>query len=447
MAKKRTVYVCDNCGYESPKWFGRCPSCGEWNTAKQFSVESETKSERTGELSQPVSILEVPDTESERISTGFVELDRILGGGLVPGSVVLIGGEPGIGKSTLMMQVSASMALRGNVYYVSGEESPAQLKSRARRLNALKENIYLSSEPVVDRVTKRFTSPVLVVFDSLQTLRLSTLETFPGSVSQIRDSVMKVMELAKGMGVPVFLVGHVTKEGQIAGPKLVEHLVDVVIYFEGERREDLRILRTTKNRFGPSGEVALFEMTDTGLREITNPSFILPEGLSGAPGAAFGITVEGTRPICIEVQALVSKMQFGTPRRTALGLDPIRMTTLSAVLSRHLKLPLEYRDIYASVIGGLRVTDPATDLAMAGAMLSSFFDIPLPPSTVLVGEISLDGSVRAPSNILKRLRAAEASGFERAWCPAMKDKSTGIDVIEINSVKDLGRLVTELARG
>lgn len=444
MAKKRTIYVCESCGYESPRWFGRCPSCGEWNTAKHLAIEPEKGSEF--ERLEPIPIIEVPDTETERIPTGFVELDRILGGGIVPGSVVLIGGEPGIGKSTLMMQVSASLASKGNVYYVSGEESAAQLKSRAGRLKALRENLYLSPDPTVDRVMKNFSSPLLVVFDSLQTMRVSTTGTLPGSVSQVRDSVMKVMEMAKRKGVAIFLVGHVTKEGQIAGPKLVEHLVDVVIYFEGEQREELRVLRTVKNRFGPSGEVALFEMTDTGLKEITNPSAILPSELSGAPGVAFGVTVEGTRPICIEIQALVSKTQFGAPRRTALGVDPARLTVLSAVLARHLKLPLEYRDIYVGVMGGLRITDPTTDLSLAGAILSSFFDIPLPPATSLIGEIGLDGGVRASSSFSKRLKVAGSSGFKRVWGPEASDGAVGIELVRIDHVRELGRLLTSLAR-
>jgi len=449
-AKKisKTVFQCQHCGYHSPKWLGKCPDCSEWNS---FAESRETPSGMTTESlfasspSRPVLIDAVELGETKRMVTGIHEFDRVLGGGLVPGSVVLIGGDPGIGKSTLMLQVLCWLALRGRkVLYVSGEESVQQIKMRSDRLRAGGEKLWVVSETNLAYIKEMAdeTKPDVMVVDSVQTVFTPDLTSAPGSVSQVREATMHLMFLAKRTGLPIFLVGHVTKEGAIAGPRLLEHMVDTVLYFEGAQNNLFRVLRAVKNRFGSTNEIGVFEMKDDGLCEIPNPSSVfLPDLSSLIPGSVITATIEGSRPILLEIQGLVSRSGFGTPRRTVLGVDHNRVSLLVAVLEKKLGLQLMQDDIFVNVAGGVKIDEPAADLAIVSVVASSFLDRPVRGHTVVFGEIGLTGEIRPINRIEQRVREAQKMGFNRCLLPRDNLKHLtppkGMEVAGLNSITQL----------
>ena len=427
MAKRpaKSVFACQTCGYQSPKWLGRCPECGQWDA---FVEETPHPAETAGPLrgisavrSVPVPIDAVEIEEVERLSTCIDELDRVLGGGLVGGSLILIGGDPGIGKSTLMLQALHGMAAQKHkVLYVSGEESIQQLRLRSRRLGTAAASLLVVSEIDLDAIFKMVEehAPNVLVIDSIQTMYSSDLTSAPGSVGQVRDSAMRLMLNAKKSGIPTLLVGHVTKDGSIAGPKLLEHMVDTVLYFEGDRNHVFRILRAVKNRFGSTNEIGVFEMQAAGLMQVANPSAVfLSERPTDAPGSVVTASMEGTRPILVELQALASSTHLGTPRRTVLGLDPHRVALLVAVMEKKLGLNLMSHDIFLNVAGGVKVDEPAVDLGVLAAITSSFLDKPVPADTLVLGEVGLAGEVRAIGNIEARLAEAGKMGFHRCIAP------------------------------
>ncbi|HOA83296.1 MAG TPA: DNA repair protein RadA [Thermodesulfovibrio thiophilus] len=416
----KRVFQCQNCGYASPKWIGKCPDCGAWNSFIEEVVEEEKKHTlNTMDKPQPLSLTSVELSVTDRISTGIGELDRVLGGGIVKGSLILIGGDPGIGKSTLLLQASSSIAKFGKVLYVSAEESLAQLKLRAERLKINLPDIFLLSETSVERIIEcaRQDDFAAIIIDSIQTVYTEDAVSAPGSVSQIRESATKFMHLAKTTAVPVFLIGHVTKEGAIAGPRVLEHLVDTVLYFEGDRGYAYRILRSVKNRFGPANEIGVFEMTGMGLDEVTNPSLLFLSEHANSSGSVVTATIEGTRAILTEIQALVTPSNFGMPRRNFIGVDYQRVNLLVAVLEKRGRLNLQGADIFMNVVGGLKITEPAQDLAVVSAIVSSFRDTPLPEGVVVFGEIGLSGEVRAISQTEIRLREASRIGMKVAIIP------------------------------
>ncbi len=426
MAKTRTLYVCQNCGSEQPKWLGRCPDCGEWNTLVETVVQA--KSERAqrqvataAALSRPVSLGQIAAENFNRLALPQQEFDRVLGGGLVPGSLVLIGGDPGIGKSTLLLQVSADIATRyGPVLYISGEESAQQLKLRAGRLGITSDNLFVLTETNVNLIVEHIQQqqPQLVVVDSIQTMYLDELQSAPGSVSQVRESAARLQQVAKSQNIPIFLIGHVTKTGAIAGPRVLEHIVDTVLYLEGDRFHAYRLLRCVKNRFGAANEVGVFEMRDVGMVEVLNPSqAFLAERLADASGSAIAVTLEGTRPLLVEIQALSSVTSFGNPRRTANGIDLNRLWLLVAVLSKRVGIRLADQDVFINVIGGMRISEPAADLAVACAIASSFRDKPVVGDLAIVGEVGLSGELRAVSQLETRLKEAAKLGFSRCLVP------------------------------
>ncbi|HID11841.1 MAG TPA: DNA repair protein RadA [Candidatus Latescibacteria bacterium] len=418
MAKEKTVYVCQACGARSPRWFGRCPECGEWNTCVEEVVRKE-KPGRVGDLpvSEVVPITQIPPSQVPRRATGIGELDRALGGGIVPGSAVLVAGDPGIGKSTLLLQASGSLAFSGEpVLYVSGEESAQQVRLRAERIGALSEELWLLAETNVEAVLAQMEkiSPTLAVVDSVQTLFAPELDGAPGGVSQVRECAARLVGFAKRTGTAVFLIGHVTKEGTIAGPRLLEHMVDTVLALEGDRHHAYRVLRAVKNRFGSTNEVGLFEMRERGMAEVLNPSEIfLPERAEVPPGSAVACTMEGTRPILVEIQALVAPTAFGYPQRSTTGIDGRRLAMLLAVLEKRIGLRLGDQDVFCNAAGGVRIEEPAADLAVALAVASSFRDRPIPSRTVAIGEVGLGGEVRPVGHIAQRLSEAQKLGFER----------------------------------
>jgi len=418
----RAVFACQECGHQSPKWLGRCPDCASWNTFVERAAAPPARGGVAAAAAPPVEMARLPDDDEPRQALAFPEFDRVLGGGLVAGSLALIGGDPGIGKSTLLLQV-ADLAARLNgkpVLYLSGEESARQLKMRARRLGIDGGGLFVLTETNLDAALKEAESlsPGLLIVDSIQTVYSEAAPQAPGSVVQLRQCTMNLMRWAKGSGVPTFIVGHVTKEGDIAGPRLLEHIVDVVLYLEGERFSNYRLLRGVKNRFGSVDEVGVFEMTAEGLAAVDNPSqAFLAERASGAAGAAIVPTLEGSRPLLVEVQALTSATALPTPRRTANGLDFNRLLLVTAVLTRRVGISLAGQDIIASVVGGLRVQEPAADLGLALAIVSSHRDRPLPADLVVVGEVGLSGELRSVAQIERRLVEAERLGFRRCLLP------------------------------
>lgn len=422
MPKNRTKFVCDRCGAESLKWMGRCPECGEWNTLVEMTEPASTSRSIVSRASaSPVSLQEVPIQGMDRIRVPIGELDRVLGGGIVPGSLVLVGGDPGIGKSTLLLQLTAAMAEQmGTVLYVSGEESVQQVKMRADRLGLRSAGLFLLSEGNLDRIVEHVgqLSPALVVIDSIQSVFVEDLPSSAGSVNQLRECTARLLQLAKGSGVPVFLVGHVTKEGAIAGPKLLEHMVDAVLYLEGERYHAYRLLRSVKNRFGSTHEVGVFEMHEEGMLEVLNPSIaFLADRTLMRSGSTVVVTVEGTRPLLAEIQALTSFSPSHMPRRTANGVELGRVLLLAAVLSKRLGLKLYDQDVYVNVVGGLRIEEPAADLGVALAIVSSLKDSPIDPELAVVGEIGLSGEVRGVGHLEQRLKEAAKLGFKRCLVP------------------------------
>jgi len=447
LKKIKTSFFCQSCGHASTKWLGKCPSCGGWN---QF-VEEEIREASEGPSSElhlheaPRPIADIVADEKERLATGLAEMDRVLGGGVVPGSAVLVGGDPGIGKSTLLLQVCQRIAERGlNVLYCSGEESARQIKLRGKRIGADSDRLLVFVEIALENILAeiRRIEPHAVVIDSIQTVYASNLSSAPGSVGQVREASERLILHAKKTGIPVFLVGHVTKDGSLAGPKVLEHMVDTVLYFEGDSGHAYRIVRGIKNRFGPTNEIGVFEMRDDGLKEVANPSALfLSERPEKAAGSVVVPSLEGTRPILVEIQSLVIPTSFGMPRRTTIGVDHNRVSLLVAVMDKVCGLHLSGHDIFINVAGGVKVDEPAVDLGLVASMASSFLDRPVAPGTVVFGEVGLTGEVRGISQMETRLKEAARMGFTRcilpAGTPAGRRPESGIEMFGIRSLKDL----------
>jgi len=442
----KTIYICQSCGYQAPKWLGKCPDCGQWQTfVEEYFGAKTAGSSIEGLLSaqrEPVRIDEIELDAEERISTGIGEFDRVLGGGLVPGTMILLGGDPGIGKSTLMLQALCSLAGKGlKVLYVSGEESIKQIRIRSRRLSAESPGLLVVSEIDIEAILSMAVNvkPDVLVIDSIQTMFCPDLSSAPGSVSQVRESAMKLMLLAKKTNLPTFLVGHVTKDGSIAGPRLLEHMVDTVLYFEGDRNHVFRILRSVKNRFGSTNEIGVFEMKEKGLDEVPNPSAaFLSERPLNSPGSIVTASMEGTRPILVELQALAGSTNFGTPRRTILGLDHNRVALLVAVMEKKLGMHLMGYDIFMNVAGGVKVDEPAVDMGIIAAIASSFLDRPVLEGSVVLGEVGLTGEVRAISHAETRVMEIKKMGFKRCLVPESNLKRmAGIDDIELAGIKNI----------
>ena len=424
MAKTKTVFYCKNCGNESPKWQGRCPACGEWNTMQEHiekaALAGKVKPSSAGSNRKPQPISQVDSGDEIRFCTGMGELDRVLGGGAVEGSLVLVGGAPGIGKSTLLLQICNQLCAQHRVLYVSGEESERQLKLRAERLGVLPENLLILSETRLSDILESIEEcqPEILIVDSIQTLYHEENDSAPGSVSQVKDCTMAMLQLSKQQGITVFVVGHINKDGNIAGPRVLEHMVDCVLYFEGDPNSSYRLLRSAKNRFGSTNEIGVFEMADTGLKEVPNPSQMLLEGRpEGASGTCVACVMEGTRPILAEVQALVSKTSFQVPRRTADGFDYNRAALLLAVAEKRGGLKLGMFDAYINVIGGLRLDEPGADLPVVLAVASSYRDAVIPEDLVAIGEVGLTGEIRSVSNMNQRLSEVARLGFKRCIIP------------------------------
>lgn len=455
----KTVYVCSECGFVSPKWLGKCSRCGAWNslvedvisTAPEKATETKhrTLTSECGNEALLFSEAELP--EYIRSNTRLSELDRVLGGGLVHGSVVLLAGEPGIGKSTLLMQISDALGDQKRVLYISGEESTGQLKLRARRLGIRGENLYILTETELERSLAQIDriKPDVIIVDSIQTIYNDKIASAPGTVTQIKECSLAFIAKAKGEGISVILVGHVNKEGSIAGPKILEHMVDAVLYFEGDRQHSYRIIRAIKNRYGSTNEIGVFEMGDTGLIEVTNPSeMLLADRPKNASGNCALCTIEGTRPLIAEVQALVSPTPFPAPRRTSNGIDYNRLNLILAVLEKRLGLRFSANDAYVNVIGGLRIDEPASDLAVAMALISSLRDKVVPDDLIVIGELGLSGEVRAVASLEQRVREAARLGFTRALVPARnlekRKPDIGIELIGVGSIYDTLKLLTDI---
>ena len=448
MAKgKKTVFFCQNCGYESGKWMGQCPGCHEWNTFVEETVEAKSLSKsgkRTSAPANPVTLKEIDIREDARKSSGIGELDRVLGGGIVSGSLVLVGGDPGIGKSTLLLQVCRNLAKQQiKVLYISGEESLRQIKLRANRIGEFQDTLTLLCETnlMTIKETIERLRPETVIIDSIQTMFHEDITSAPGSVSQVRESTNVLMQIAKGLGITIFIVGHVTKEGNVAGPRVLEHMVDTVLYFEGDRHASYRILRAVKNRFGSTNEIGVFEMKQTGLEEVPNPSEYLLSGRpENASGSVVACSMEGTRSILVEIQALVCQSNFGIPRRTAVGTDFNRVNLLMAVLEKKVGLHLSQSDAYVNIAGVMKMTEPAIDLGICLAIVSSYKDVVIPDSVMAFGEIGLSGEVRAVSMAQQRVKEAKKLGFETVIlpkvCESAIDKEEGIRLVYVGTIRE-----------
>lgn len=447
--KIKSVFFCSNCGYESPKWLGKCPSCGEWNAFVEEKVsQKNAKSKKTGlvKSTKPVRLSEIEVKEEMRMKMPSGELNRVLGGGLVSGSLTLIGGEPGIGKSTLLLQNILSIRNR-RVLYISGEESASQLKLRADRLGKVSEDTFILCETDLDNIFTQIENvkPALVVVDSIQTISSPDIESAPGSVSQVRECAASLLRYAKESGVPVILVGHINKDGAIAGPKVLEHIVDTVLQFEGDRQYLYRILRSIKNRFGSTSEIGIYEMVQRGLKEVKNPSeMLLSENREEAmSGIAIGVTMEGIRPFMVEVQALVSSAAYGTPQRSVTGFDQRRLNMLLAVLEKRAKFKLSQKDVFLNIAGGLKVADPAIDMSVVAAIMSSNFDVAVPREICFAGEVGLSGEIRTVTRIEQRVAEAQKLGFESILIPrgnlkGVKD-NFNIRIVEVGKVEEVFR--------
>lgn len=452
-ATTKTVYFCSNCGYESPKWLGKCPACGEWNSFAEERVSTKSKSSSRHGLvasSKPVRISEIESLDEPRIPLPSKELNRVLGGGLVAGSLTLIGGEPGIGKSTLLLQNILSMRNR-TILYVSGEESATQLKLRADRIGKIGDNTFILCETSLESIFTQIENvkPQLIIIDSIQTIATSEIESAAGSVSQVRECAAALLRYAKESGVPVILVGHINKDGAIAGPKVLEHIVDTVLQFEGDRQYLYRIIRAIKNRFGSTNEIGIYEMIEKGLKEVKNPSEMLlsenrDEEMSGM---TIGVTTEGARPFLVEIQALVSTAAYGTPQRSVTGFDQRRLNMLLAVLEKRARFRLAQKDVFLNVAGGLKIQDPAMDLAVVAAIMSSNFDVSIPRTTAFIGEVGLSGEIRTVTRIDQRVAEVEKLGFKRVFVPkgnlkGVKGNFT-IEIIEAGKVEECFRRLFE----
>ncbi len=453
MAKTQTTFFCKNCGASAPKWIGKCPSCGEWNTYVEEVIHKEKtefkktwKKESNGKTLKPVLIDAVERGNEQRYPVKDIELSRVLGGGIVPGSVVLIGGEPGIGKSTLMLQIALQFTDK-KVLYISGEESDAQIKMRAERLPFNNPNCYLFTEVSTQKIGKALQElePDIVIIDSIQTLQSELIDSTPGSISQIKETAGDMIRFAKETGTPVFLIGHITKDGTLAGPKLLEHMVDTVLQFEGDRHHVYRILRTTKNRFGSTSEIGIYEMQSGGLREVSNPSEILisqrDEALSGV---AISATIEGMRPLLIETQALVSTAVYGTPQRNSNGYDTKRLNMLLAILEKKCGLKMGMQDVFVNIAGGLRVEDPGIDLGVIAAIVSSYENVAIDSKIAFVGEVGLSGEIRAVSRIEQRISEAEKLGFKTVYLSKFNKLSSISSKMKIVQIGKLEELLSNL---
>ena len=450
--KNKTQFVCSQCGYDSAKWYGQCPSCGEWNTMEEFKItaSAETKRGINTERNRAVVIDEISETSEIRYNTGISEFNRVLGGGLVKGSLVLIGGDPGIGKSTILLQACKFLAEKKKVLYVSGEESASQIKLRASRLDVTGRNLYVLCETDAEYITEIIMKdkPDVVIIDSIQTMNITDVQSSTGSVTQVRECTNLFMRTAKSLSIPIFIVGHVNKDGNIAGPKVLEHIVDTVLYFEGDKNMSYRILRAVKNRFGSTNEIGVFTMNDTGLEEIPNPSEMLLEGRpKNTSGTCVMCVMEGSRPILAEVQALVTPTGFGTPRRMTNGYDFNRMSMLIAVLEKRAGYYFANTDVYLNIIGGLRINEPASDLSVVLALVSSLKDMILKDDVIAFGEIGLAGEIRGVSNAAQRVNEAVRLGFRKIIIPYHNYKSIPDDIksqAQIVGVRTIRDAFTEI---
>ena len=456
MAKIKTSFFCQNCGAQSAKWIGRCPACGEWNTyveevlqRDEVSTPGNWKASTSLQVAaKPRAIAEIRYQEEARVATADQELNRVLGGGIVPGSMVLIGGEPGIGKSTLMLQIALSLK-RHRVLYISGEESEQQIKMRAERLGVHHPNCFILTETGTQNIFKQIEQlqPDLLIVDSIQTLHSAFIESGAGSISQVRECTAELLKFAKESGTPVFLIGHITKEGNLAGPKILEHMVDTVLQFEGDRHMTYRILRTTKNRFGSTSELGIYEMHSSGLREVNNPSeILLSQREENFSGITIGATLEGNRPLLIEVQSLVSPATYGTPQRSSTGFDAKRLNMLLAVLEKRSGFKLGSQDVFLNIAGGLKIEDPAIDLAVCASILSSFEDVAIPGTTCFAAEVGLSGEIRAVNRIDQRISEAEKLGFKEIYISKFNMKGTDVKRygISIHAVSKLEEVLSGL---
>ena len=451
MAKSgKTVFFCKECGYESSKWMGVCPGCREVGTFVEELVKNNGKRTKRSLLnSKPVAINEVTANDEERITTGFTELDRVLGGGIVPGALILVGGDPGIGKSTLLLQVCRNMSGAGkNILYISGEESLKQIKLRANRMGKFSDNLKLLAETSLDSIESVITEvkPDAVVIDSIQTIFREDISSAPGSVSQVRESTNTLMQIAKGNTIPVFIVGHVTKEGVVAGPRVLEHMVDTVLYFEGDRHAAYRIIRGVKNRFGSTNEIGVFEMREDGLKQVLNPSeFMLSGRPEDASGSVVACLMEGTRPILVEVQALISHTNYGMPRRTSVGTDYNKVNLLMAVIEKKMGIQMGDYDAYVNIAGGMKITEPALDLALVMALISSYKNRPLDSKTIVFGEVGLAGEVRAVSQAQQRVMEAKKLGFKRCIMPEVSvenlKNTEGIELVGVRNINEAANVI------
>lgn len=446
MAKPRTLFFCKECGYESSKWLGQCPGCRMWDTFVEEPIVKKSLSvSARKEIKEPVLLSGMKAETETRVTSGIGELDRVLGGGIVPGSLVLVGGDPGIGKSTLLLQMCREIVNQGKkVIYISGEESGGQIKMRADRLGAFSGELLLLCETNLDliEVAVYKHQPDIIVIDSIQTMYKEEITSAPGSVGQVREATGALMRMAKGTGITIFIIGHVTKEGMVAGPRVLEHMVDTVLYFEGDNHASYRVLRAVKNRFGSTNEIGVFEMQNSGLKEVKNPSEYMLNGRpEGEPGSVVSSSIEGTRPILVEVQALISRTSFNMPRRTAAGTDYNRVNLLMAVLEKRLGLQLGDCDAYVNVAGGMRITEPALDLAIVAAILSSYRNISINANTIVFGEVGLTGEIRAVNMADQRVAEAAKMGFETCIIPKANEcnikVATGINLIGVRNIQEL----------
>jgi DNA repair protein RadA/Sms len=446
MAKDKIVFRCQECGYESINWMGKCPDCGKWNTLveEKIAAPAKHKDRARQDAGTPVVLADIKSIEAERISTGSGEFDRIVGGGIVPGSLVLVGGAPGIGKSTLLLQVARTLSSKGVMLYISGEESPQQIKLRAERLGVKSDKLYLVSETNLQNVRQyvQDLKPQFMVIDSIQTMYDPDLPSAPGSVGQVRECTLQLLNMAKGLTIATFICGHVTKVGELAGPRVLEHMVDTVLYFEGDTQHNYRILRAVKNRFGSTNEIGIFSMQEKGLAEVLNPSqVLLSERVSDASGTVVVVSLEGTRPLLVELQCLVSSTYLPVARRQVQGIDYNRVQLLLAVLEKRLGLHLGSQDVFVNVVGGLEIDEPASDLGLVCAVASAFRNIPIDPLAVVMGEVGLSGEIRAINFAKERVQEAGKLGFKRAVVPfgnqkELHDLQGKIDIIAVKTIKE-----------
>jgi len=452
--KQKSVYVCNECGYETPKWMGQCPSCSSWNTLEEKLVVASKKTATAKSISlnisEATSLRDISESGEERTVIGISELDRVLGGGIVKGSIVLLSGDPGIGKSTILLQVCAALEDRKNILYISGEESPTQIKMRATRLGVSGENVTVVPKTDTMAVCEyiRVHKPDIVMVDSIQTMQIDELSSSAGSIVQVRESTNMLLRVGKELGIPIFIVGHVNKGGDIAGPKVLEHIVDTVLYFEGERNQSYRILRSIKNRFGSTNEIGVFEMTEKGLVAVENPSAMLLSGrIENVSGGCITCVMEGTRPILSEIQGLVTTTGFGNPRRMATGFDFNRLNMLLAVLEKRLGLYYSNLDTYLNVVGGMKLDEPAADLAVCMALVSGLRDIPIEEGLIAFGEVGLSGEIRNVPRALSRIKEAKSLGFTKCVIPksclkSITDLPKGIEIIPVKNLKEAVNLIS-----